>query len=307
MKMASGPFARRYFDTLHPLTLLCYFVYALIPAMIVSHPVLQTAAVMCGMLLLFAVTGFRAARTTLLFCIPAAAFCMLINALFTHRGITVLFYFPSGNPCTLESLLSGLSLGMTLLSAMLFFAVLSRVMTTEKIVCLFGSVSPALALVLSMSLRFLPHYRQRMSDISAAKAGIAPTALLPQEGRRGLSSLKSAAAKAKDGLGLFSALFAVSTEESLAAADSMRARGYGCGISRTAYSVYTVTQRDVLIRTVLLVCAVPTLYSLCADALSWEYYPYLHGTQDTFSVMLTVCFYSVGILMPVILSNHNHA
>ena len=133
MKMASGPFARRYFDTLHPLTLLCYFVYALIPAMSVSHPVLQTAAVMCGMLLLFAVTGFRAARTTLLFCIPAAAFCMLINALFTHRGITVLFYFPSGNPCTLESLLSGLSLGMTLLSAMLFFAVLSRVMTPEKL------------------------------------------------------------------------------------------------------------------------------------------------------------------------------
>ncbi|MBE6658432.1 MAG: energy-coupling factor transporter transmembrane protein EcfT [Ruminococcaceae bacterium] len=305
--MKGTPSPRRYFDTLHPVTLLVYFLFALIPAMTVSHPGIQAAAVLGGTALLFLISGCRSARTTLLFALPAAVFCMLINALFTHRGITVLFYFPTGNPCTLESLLSGLSLAAALFSAVVLFAVLSRVMTSEKLICLFGTVSPALALVLSMALRFLPHYKQRLTDITAANAGISsrlqPQTAHPPVGKEPGTRIR----QAKDGLSLFSALFAISTEESLAVADAMRARGYGCGIPRSAYTVYRITRRDIGILGVLLFCSVPLLYAICSGALSWDYYPYLHGSADLRAVLLSVCFYSVGMLMPMILSKVNHA
>ncbi|MBQ7983249.1 MAG: energy-coupling factor transporter transmembrane protein EcfT [Clostridia bacterium] len=295
MKRLFSSGIRRGLDDAHPAAVLAYFLFALLPAMLSAHPGIQLSALIGAPLMLFCICGVRTARSVLCFAVPAALLCALINALFTHRGITVLFYFPSGNPCTLESLLSGASMAVTLLTVLCFTAMLSRIFTADKTVCLFGNISPSLALVLSMSLRFLPHYRRRLTAIRDAETGLGYALA-----HRHLLS------RARAGLSLFSALFTVSTEESLDIADSMRARGWGCGCRRTAYALLRFTGRDAAFVSVLVLCALPLLWGFDAGALSWSYYPYPHGAQPLSASVLPTVFYFIGVFSPVLLTRYSH-
>ena len=54
----------------------------------------------------------------------------------------------------------------------LWFSSYNEVMTSDKFVYLFGRVIPALSLVLSMALRFIPKFKAQMQVVSEAQACI---------------------------------------------------------------------------------------------------------------------------------------
>ena len=58
-----------------------------------------------------------------------------------------------------------------LASVVLWFSSYNEVMTSDKFVYLFGRVIPALSLVLSMSLRFIPKFKAQM-QIGQRSAGV---------------------------------------------------------------------------------------------------------------------------------------
>ena len=101
-----------------------------------------------------------------------AVFAALVNPAFNHEGATILTYLPSGNPLTLESMLYGAAAAVMLASVVLWFSSYNEVMTSDKFVYLFGRVIPALSLVLSMSLRFIPKFKVQMQTVSEAQACI---------------------------------------------------------------------------------------------------------------------------------------
>ena len=101
--------------------------------------------------------------------LPMMVVAALVNPAFNHEGATILTYLPSGNPLTLESILYGAAAAAMLAAVVTWFSCYTAVMTSDKFVYLFGRVIPALSLVLSMTLRFVPKFQAQLQVVSEAQ------------------------------------------------------------------------------------------------------------------------------------------
>ena len=129
-------------------------------------------------------------------------------------------------------MLYGAAAAVMLASVVLWFSSYNEVMTSDKFVYLFGRVIPALSLVLSMSLRFIPKFKAQMQTVSEAQACIGRDTKNGSVLRRVGNAVK-----------IFSTLVTWSLENAIETADSMRSRGYGLP-GRTAFSIYRFDDRD---------------------------------------------------------------
>ena len=147
------------FGSCHPAVNFLYFVLVIAFSMCLTHPVCLLLSV-CGAMIYHAVLlGPRSLRKSAVWMVPMAVLAAVINPAFTHQGVTILAYLPSGNPLTLESMLYGLASAALLSATLLWFTSYNTVMTSDKFIYLFGRVIPALSLVLSMTMRFVPRFR----------------------------------------------------------------------------------------------------------------------------------------------------
>ena len=101
------------FARLHPLVDLTFFVLVLAFAMFLSHPAVQLAGLVCAALFALRCTG-RGFGRRMAMLLPLMLLAAVVNPLVSHQGVTVLFRFPSGNACTLESVLYGISAAVRL-------------------------------------------------------------------------------------------------------------------------------------------------------------------------------------------------
>ena len=163
------------FARLHPLVDLTFFVLVLAFAMFLSHPAVQLAGLVCAALFALRCTG-RGFGRRMAMLLPLMLLAAVVNPLVSHQGVTVLFRFPSGNACTLESVLYGISAAVRLGTAVLWFMGWNAVMTSDKFVYLFGRILPSLSLTLSMGLRFVPRLLRRTRE-TADRLGVPAAAL----------------------------------------------------------------------------------------------------------------------------------
>lgn len=248
------------FSRCHPLVAFAFFALVLLLTMLVMRP-----AFLAISLLGAAAYGaylrrrrfWRMWRTLL----PLLVLTAAVNPLFSHRGVTVLAYFPSGNPLTLESILYGLAAAALLCCAVLWLGCCSDVMTTDKFVYLFGRLAPALSLLLSMTLRFIPQVRRRHRTISDARNAMGGN------GRSGALRRRMAE------LGI---LTTWSLEGAVDTADSMRSRGYGLP-GRTLFSIYRFRRRDGVLLGAMALCGAYTAWGCRSQALAWSFYPRAQG------------------------------
>ena len=241
----------------HPAVGAAWFALALAFPVISFHPVLLALGLAAGLRWSARLGGrWRPGAVILLFFSAA-----LFNPLFSHAGVTILAYFPNGNPLTLESILYGLGAGGMLACAAVWLGCMSRVMTADKWMCLLGRALPALSLLLSMALHLLPRSRARLAQIAQAQR---------QVGRRGEGALE----RARLGVRMLSVLILWSLEDGTATADSMAARGYGLP-GRTSYTNYYLDRRDRAILAFLACDGGYLLLMALHGALDWRWYPSL--------------------------------
>ena len=258
---------------LHPSAAFLYFISLIALTMATLHPVTGGILFAAGALLYARLKGRRAFLRSfgwvlaLMLCITA------INPLFVHRGATVLFFI-NDSPFTLEALVYGAVSSFMLGGAFFWFACLSDVMTDDKIVCLLGRRCPRIALLLSMTLAFVPRLKR-----CAAETEDALTALGVYDGD---GIIRRARAK----MSVFSVLVSQSLEGSIETADSMLARGYGLP-GRSPYSRYRFTVTDGVI-CALTVCATTAIILLrVCGAGDFGFYPEItHLAFDTKSILL---------------------
>ena len=136
--------------------------------MFAANPVLSLTALLGG--ILFCAMLVRRSRVPgdIGFYVPLFLLVAVTNPLFSHNGVTPLFFL-NGNPVTLEALLYGFALAVAVVGVLLWCKGYSEVMTGDKFLYLFGSVIPRLALVLSMALRFVPQFRRQMRRVRCAQ------------------------------------------------------------------------------------------------------------------------------------------
>lgn len=243
------------FSNCHPAVPALWFALVLGFTMTTFHPVLLGIALLfCW--LWWGRLGERPGGGRLL---PLLILAALFNPLFSHAGVTVLAYFPNGNPLTLESVLFGLGTALLLWAALACVGCLGRVMTADKWMCLLGRAAPILSLLLSMTLGAIPRLRTRFAQVAAAQR---------QVGRRGDTRLD----RARLGLRNIGVVLSWSMEDALVRADSMEGRGYGLP-GRTSYTNYRLESGDRELLTFLACTGGYLLLMGMQGALSWQYYP----------------------------------
>ncbi len=279
-------------DTLrscHPVVSFGYFAVVIACSMFFMHPLCLSASLLGALLYVARLKGRRGLRRHVVWVLPAALLAAVLNPAFVHQGVTILTYLPSGNPLTLESLLYGLAAGCMLSAVVLWFVCVTEVITSDKVVYLFGRVIPALSLLLSMTLRFVPRFIRRLRTVTQAQAHMG------RDVRNG-----SMHQRVRSALRVFSIVVTWSLESGIITADSMRCRGYGLP-GRTSFSLYRFDRRDGAVLAWLAFCAVYLLGGGLAGGLRFRYYPMVLTAPVT---PLTVSFFAVYALLcltPVLL------
>ena len=244
-----------------------YFTLVLMFSMFFMHPVYLTVSLLCAAAFSIRLSGKSALRPQLKFLLPTVLAVALINPAFSHAGVTILAYLPSGNPLTLESIVYGTAAAVMLAAVILWFSCFNVVMTTDKFVYLFGRVIPAMSLVLSMAFRFVPRFAAQFREVSEAQRCIG----------RDLSE-GSAVERLKKAASIVSIMVTWSLENAAQTADSMKSRGYGLS-GRTAFSVYCLDGRDKALLVWLLLCGFYIVCGWAAGGIEFHYYPMITGAQ----------------------------
>lgn len=267
-----------------------YFVLVIGFAMFINHPVCLGLSLFCALIYSLYLRGKKAARFNLIYMLPLLIITMLINPLFSHQGVTILAYLPSGNPLTLESIIYGVFAAFLLITVIGWFSCFNAVMSSDKFVYLFGRIIPALSLILAMSLRFVPHFTAQIKIISNAQKCVG----------RDVSNggiLK----RAKHGIKILSVLVTWALENAIETADSMKSRGYGLP-GRTAFSIYRFDKRDKNALLFLLLCGGGIITGIVFGKLKFVYMPIMYGAAfDVWQAGLFVLYFAL-CAMPLLIN-----
>ena len=278
------------FAKYHPLVNFLYFTLVIGFAMVLHHPLAQGISLFCAVVYAVQTEGKKAVLFTLRWCLPMILLTAFLNPAFSHEGITILLYFPSGNPLTLESILYGLSSGVMIATVMLCFWNFNRVITSDKFIYLFGRIIPAMSLVLSMTLRFIPKFKAQLEAVVDAQKCIG----------RDISE-GSLWHRIKIAITVVSIMVTWALENAIETADSMKSRGYGLK-GRTAFSIYRLDERDKMALLYLGFCGFYLLAGAMVSALGFRYFPSIRYTgMNTVTVTFQFVHW-ILCLMPVVLN-----
>lgn len=278
------------FSSYHPLINFLYFALVIGFTMFLMHPVSLGISLAASLTYAVYLNGGKGVRFSLTYLLPVMLMAAAVNPAFNHEGVTILAYFPSGNPLTLESIAYGIAAAALLAAVVTWFSCYTAVMTSDKFVYLFGRVIPALSLVLSMALRFVPKCRAQLHEISEAQRCVG----------RDVSN-GGLFRRLKNAVTILSVMVTWSMENAIETADSMKSRGYGLP-GRTAYSIYRFDGRDKTVLGWLLFCGFYIAAGWAAGGLDWRYYPTIKGVLAGVLPISFQLVYLALCLTPVILN-----
>ena len=278
------------FSEYHPFINLIYFAFTISFSLVLTHPLAQGISLVCAVIYAVSINGKKSVIFLIKYCLPMVLLTAFINPAFNHEGATTLLYFPNGNPLTLESILYGFSAGVMIITTLMWFSSFNSVMTTDKFIYLFGKVIPALSLVLSMSLRFVPKFKSQMQTVTEAQRSIG----------RDVSN-GSLLQRTKTAIHIFSIMITWSLENAIETADSMKSRGYGLK-GRTAFSIYRFEERDKYALIWLSFCGLFIIAGALLNAFGFRYFPDIRYAAFDMTTIPFYCVYSALCITPVILN-----
>ena len=278
------------FSKLHPTVNFIFFAFVLALSMFVMNPVCLELSLVCAFVNAVYLNGIKTVKLCLKFILPMVLLVILINPVFNHQGVTILTYFPWDNPLTLESIIYGIASAALLSSVILWFSVFNSVITSDKLVYLFGRIIPSLSLVLSMSLRFVPKFSAQFKNVRNAQRCIG----------RDISD-GSAVNRIKNGIRIISIMLSWSMENAIETADSMKSRGFGLK-GRTAYSIYKFDRRDLIVLIIVAVLGISVSISAISGVIDFNYFPSMKGNLTDVMSITTFFLYGILMLIPTILN-----
>lgn len=269
------------FASLHPAVLFLFFIFAAGFSMFLMHPVFLVISFVCAFSYCVYLKGKKGIKSLGL-CLPVVIFAAIINAAFNHEGVTILVYV-NDNPITLESLIYSLAAALMLLGVLLWFSCLNEVMTSDKLMCVFGKISPSIAILFSMTLRFVPRFSAQLKKITYAQKCIGRS-----YDNGGFFT------KIGNGVKILSILITWALENAVETADSMKSRGWGLK-GRTSFSGFRFDKRDGLSLSAILILVSVIFAGLLRGEGSVNYYPAI--VLSDFSVFGLIVYIAYFLLM----------
>ena len=250
------------FSGFHPAVNLCFFLSSMVITMFINHPVFLVISLVSSCAYLTYLQGRKGMVRQVGYLLPILLGMAILNPVFNHEGVTVLLYLPNDNPITLEAICFGLASAVMMGASIVWFNCCNTVFTSDKIIYLFGRVIPALSLLISMTLRFVPRFKNFLQSVLRTQ--------------RAMHKPENKKEQLQQALSAFSATVSWAMEQSIVSADSMKSRGYGIG-GRTAFSIYRFEKRDGAALGILALLCIGASAPHLLGRMSWTYYPSLTG------------------------------
>ncbi len=277
------------FKTYHPVVNLVYFVSVIGFSMFLMHPLCLIISLLGSFAFSVVLKGRSAIKFNLKYMLPSFFLMALINPAFNHDGVTILAYFPGGNPLTRESVIYGFASAAMIVSVICWFSCFNELMTSDKIICIFGKAAPSLSLVISMTLRFVPRLTEYIKSASNTQKclgyGISQGNILK---------------RAKNGVRVLSSAITWSMENAIEISDSMKARGYGLK-GRSFYSIFSFDKRDKTALILNLILCFCVFAGKISDQLYFSYFPCVKCAEFSFLSGAAFIAYFILCFYPVII------
>ncbi len=273
----------REFERYHPTVNFIFFCEVIGLSMFLMHPICLCVSFVCAFLYSFALKGRRAAAFSVGAIIPLMLAAIVINPLFSHQGVTILTYLPDGNPLTWESVIYGIASAVMLGAVVCWFSCYNEVMSSDKFLYLFGKAAPTLSMIISMTLRFVPRFRERYKQMVDAQKCM---------GRRGTD--RKIKYRIKNGIEILSAMITWMLESSVSVSESMKSRGYGVK-KRTSFSLFSFTSRDFRMLALEIILGVYVIFGMSVGWVHCTYYPQIIfaeasiGSVSVFGAHMMLC------------------
>jgi len=277
---------RSVFSTYHPIINFGFFCAVIGTGIFLHHPIFVGAGMLAALTCAIMLGGKGTIKFAALFALPMVLVFTVVNPLINHRGNTVLFY-TQYSQVTLEAAVYGLVSGLMLASILLWFSCYNKVMTSDKFVYLFGRIMPAISLIFSMVMRFVPNFKMQIKKISDAQKCI---------GRDVSNGTKKE--KVRHGMKILSIMFTWALENAIDSADSMRSRGYGLK-DRSAFSIYRFDRRDTAAFLFLSAMTGIVIIGVAAGSCSIEFYPEIVLAEFSLRAIIVYIAYILLCFFPI--------
>jgi energy-coupling factor transport system permease protein len=279
----------RALHSLHPFTSFCYFIGFAALSMNLLHPVYLLTGLIGMTVLNYFIDRGRQLRSFLPFFLLTGIAVGLANPLFSHRGRIILFYFMD-QPITVEAILYGCVMMLSLLSILVCFLAYNQVMSSGKFLFLFSKAFQKVGLLVMMSVRFVPLVQRRLNQIMMVQK------------TRGVNPWEGPFRKrVKDAVLILQIVVTWSLEEALQTSDSMKARGYGVLGKRGSYHPYRFRLVDAIVLCILFgtagICIVGWMFGLGV----LQIYPRLGSIHFQGEQWVIYSSYVLFIIVPMLL------
>lgn len=274
------------FEKCHPAVNFIYFATVIAGMIVFQHPIFLIISFVCAFIYSIKRNGWKALifNAVLLPCVVAFA---LYYSSYTHFGVTVLQQNVIGNNMTLESLVYGFVLGIVVAGVLIWFSCVYSVFTTDKVVYLFGKVSPRLSLFLAIILRMVPRIKKEAKRINTAQQGIGRGANQGNLWQRIRNCIR-----------IFSMLITWTIDSLTTASESMRSRGSTLR-GRKAFSIYRFDNRDRAYVVGNFACLTVIFMAVMLKQTDIIYDPRIIMTPVTIMSYVFYAGYAVFCLMPL--------
>lgn len=276
------------FERCHPMINLIYFTVVVTGMLVFQHPVFLLISFLSAFVYSIKRNHIRAWIFNLILLPLVAAFALYYGS-YTHFGVTILEKNAIGNNITLESLIYGMVLGIQAAGLCIWFSCIYSVFSADKVVYLFGKLSPRLSLFLAILLRMVPRIKTKAHQIHTAQKGIG----------KGMGH-GNIFRRIRNCIRIFSILITWTIEALPIISESMRSRGSSLR-GRTAFSIYRFDDRDRAYGILLSTCITITMMAVLLKQTNMQYNPRIVLPVITPVSWLFFCGYTILCLMPLAL------
>lgn len=283
---ARGGCQMRGFVDLNPGVIFIYYLLVCGIVMFSMNPFLILFSFIGSVFIFFSINKTKDCKINFFFLLMFIVLT-IINPLFSHNGKTVLFVL-NNNPITLESLLYGMTSSLMIITVIYWFRSFSMIMTSDRLLYVFGKISPKISLLISMTLRYIPLFSKQTGKINQTQTAM------------GLYREDNIIDDIKGGTRVFSVMVTWALENGIITADSMVARGYGIG-KRSHFSIFKFKENDILFLGLSLSLSVITIIGITANSLEFDFYPKISMNDVDLLSVVSISAYALLALMPVLI------
>ena len=272
------------FDSYHPAINFIFFTAMIAAAVALDQPVFLLLSYICPFLYSISLNGIKAAVFNFAL-LPFIVLFALYYSGYHHFGVTNIAVNFIGNQITLEALIYGVVIGVKAASVLMWFSCVHTIISSDKVVYLFGRIVPKLSLLLSIILRIVPRVKAYAKTVHMAQKCIG----------RGMTQ-GNVPRRIHNFFRIQSIVMTWALESFVSTSDAMRSRGYSLR-GRTAFSIYRFDYRDRSCVITLFLCFTILLAGILLDQTHILYNPEILLNRITpLSCMFYAAYMYLGLL-----------